>query len=132
MLLAGISETAPTRNAPAPVPAISSRPSSVSPWASNRSGNFRYAEPRVRTDHPHCRCLTIDWSVWSGLGMGQRLGKVEELTQRGITPITPEEGVRIFRALVSSESRNSSIVVTGRYGDPPTLRRERPELPFAR
>ena len=85
-----------------------------------------------RTDHLHCRCLTIDWSVWSGLGMGQRLGKVEELTQRGITPITPEEGVRIFRALVSSESRNSSIVVTGRYGDPPTLRRERPELPFAR
>jgi len=91
---------------------------------------------RWRTDHPHCRCLTMDWSVWSGLGMGQRLGRVEELTERGITPITPEEGVRIFRSLVSSlvsgESRHSSIVVTGRYGDPPTLRRERPELPFAR
>jgi enediyne polyketide synthase len=85
-----------------------------------------------RTDHPHCRCLTIDWSVWSGLGMGQRLGRVEELERRGITPITPEEGVRIFRALVSRDSHASSIVVTGRYGDPPTLRREHPELPFAR
>jgi len=85
-----------------------------------------------RTDHPHCRCLTIDWSVWSGLGMGQRLGRVESLTQRGITPITPEEGVRIFRSLIASQSRKSSVVVTGRYGDPPTLRCERPELPFVR
>jgi enediyne polyketide synthase len=79
---------------------------------------------RWRTDHPCCRCLTIDWSVWSGLGMGQRLGRVGELMRRGITPITPEEGVRIFTALLSSallarESRTSSIVVTGRYGDPP-------------
>src|ERR1039457_2794103 len=29
-------------------------------------------------------------------------------------------------------SLHPAIVVTGRYGDPPTLRRERPELPFAR
>jgi enediyne polyketide synthase len=85
-----------------------------------------------RSDHPHCRCLTLDWSVWSGLGMGQRLGRVDDLERRGITPITPEEGVRIFRSLVASETRAPSIVVTGRYGDPPTLRREQPELPFAR
>jgi enediyne polyketide synthase len=87
---------------------------------------------RWRTDHSHCRCLTIDWSVWSALGMGQKLGRVEELMQRGITPITPEEGVRVFKSLLASESPASSIVVTGRYGDPPTLQPERPELPFAR
>ena len=85
-----------------------------------------------RTDHPHCRCLTIDWSVWSGLGMGQRLGRIEELERRGITPITPEEGVRIFKTLLVSDSSAASVVVTGRYGDPPTLRCERPKLPFAR
>jgi enediyne polyketide synthase len=85
-----------------------------------------------RADHPYCRCLTIDWSVWSGLGMGQRLGRVEELERRGITPITPEEGVRIFKSLLAHESLAASVVVTGRYGDPPTLRPERPELPFAR
>ena len=85
-----------------------------------------------RADHPHCRCLTIDWSVWSGLGMGQRLGRVTELERRGITPITPEQGVRIFKSLVAQESRASQIVGTGRYGDPPTLRCEHPELPFVR
>jgi enediyne polyketide synthase len=85
-----------------------------------------------RADYPHCRCLTIDWSVWSGLGMGQRLGRVEELERRGITPITPEEGVRIFKSLLAHESPASSVIVTGRYGDSPTLRPARPDLPFAR
>jgi enediyne polyketide synthase len=85
-----------------------------------------------RAEHPHCRCLTIDWSVWSGLGMGQRLGRIEELTRRGITPITPEEGARIFSSLPARASHHSSIIVTGRYGDPPTLRHRSAELPFAR
>ena len=85
-----------------------------------------------RAEHPHCRCLTIDWSVWSGLGMGQRLGRIEESTRRGITPITPEEGARIFSSLLARASHHASIVVTGRYGDPPTLRHRSAELPFAR
>ncbi len=52
---------------------------------------------RWGADHPHCRCLTIDWSVWSGIGMGRRLGRIEELMRQGITPITPEEGVRVLK-----------------------------------
>ena len=87
---------------------------------------------RWRATHPHCHCLTIDWSVWSGLGMGQRLGRVAELERRGITAITPDEGVRMFQALLARQTPASPIVVTGRYGDPPTLRFDRPELPFAR
>ena len=39
---------------------------------------------RWRLDHPHCRCLAVEWSVWSGIGMGERLGSVEALTRRGI------------------------------------------------
>ncbi|HEY3579875.1 MAG TPA: SDR family NAD(P)-dependent oxidoreductase, partial [Pyrinomonadaceae bacterium] len=39
-----------------------------------------------QTAHPHCRCLAIEWSVWSGVGMGARLGTVDELARQGITP----------------------------------------------
>jgi enediyne polyketide synthase len=86
---------------------------------------------RWGADHAHCRCLTIEWSVWSGIGMGRRLGRIDELMRQGITPITPEEGVRVLKDLLSRETP-ASLVVTGRFGDPPTLRLDRPELPFAR
>ena len=34
--------------------------------------------------YPHCRCLCLEWSVWSGVGMGERLRCVESLTREGI------------------------------------------------
>jgi len=87
---------------------------------------------RWRADHPHCRCLTIEWSIWSGLGMGERLGRVDALMRQGITPIAPDEGVRIFQDLVSRELPGTSVIVTSRFGDSPALRPEDPGLPFAR
>jgi len=41
---------------------------------------------RWQNDHPHCRCLAIEWSVWSGVGMGERLGRIDALRRAGITP----------------------------------------------
>ena len=35
-------------------------------WLTNLTEQFQAA-------HPHCRCLALEWSVWSGVGMGQRL-----------------------------------------------------------
>ncbi|HEY2168711.1 MAG TPA: type I polyketide synthase, partial [Candidatus Angelobacter sp.] len=32
--------------------------------------------------HPACRCLNLEWSVWAGVGMGQRLGVLESLQQQ--------------------------------------------------
>src|SRR5439155_8706573 len=29
--------------------------------------------------HPHWRCRALQWSVWSGVGMGERLGRLEQL-----------------------------------------------------
>src|SRR5204863_2193974 len=46
-----------------------------------------------QADHPACRCHALEWSVWSRIGMSQRLGRIESLMQQGITPITPETGV---------------------------------------
>jgi enediyne polyketide synthase len=82
--------------------------------------------------HPHCRCLAVEWSVWSGVGMGQRLGRVDALAQQGITPITTDEGLRVFRQLLGRRSLPASVVVTGRFGEPPTLKVERPALPLLR
>lgn len=82
--------------------------------------------------HPACRCLTVEWSVWSGVGMGERLGRVEALLRQGITPISPEAGAAALLALLRRPLPVSSIVVCGRVGEPPTLRIERAELPLLR
>ncbi len=84
-----------------------------------------------KAQNPHCRCLNLEWSVWSGAGMGERLGRIDTLMQQGITPITPERGIAILRRLLT-QSLPTTIVVTGRFGEPPTLKLEQPELPFLR
>jgi enediyne polyketide synthase len=85
-----------------------------------------------QTAHPYCRCLAIEWSVWSGVGMGARLGTVDELARRGITPIPVEKGLDALRRLLCQRSANVAAVVMGRLHDMPTLEVERPELPFLR
>ena len=85
-----------------------------------------------QTAHPHCRCLAIEWSVWSGVGMGARLGTVDELARTGITPIPVEKGLEALRRLLCRKSANVASVVMGRLRDMPTLKVERPELPFLR
>jgi len=82
--------------------------------------------------HPRCHCLVLEWSVWSGAGMGERLGRVESLMENGITPITVDEGVRIFCELLRRPAPATSLVITGRFGEPPTLKMAQPELPFRR
>jgi hypothetical protein len=51
---------------------------------------------RFHAAHPACRCLAIEWSVWAGVGMGERLGRLDALVHDGITPIRLEEGVSLL------------------------------------
>ena len=85
-----------------------------------------------QTAHPHCRCLAVEWSVWSGVGMGARLGTVDELARQGITPIPIEKGLDALRKLLCRKPASVSAVVMGRLRDMPTLEVEKPELPFLR
>jgi enediyne polyketide synthase len=87
---------------------------------------------RWKIHHQACRCLHLDWSVWSGAGMGERLGRLDLLMQQGITPIPIEEGMRTLRDLLARDLPATSLVVTGRFGDPPALSFDRAELPFLR
>ncbi len=85
-----------------------------------------------QTQHPRCRCLALEWSLWSGVGMGERLGRVGSLVQQGITPITPDEGVRTLCELLRQPMPAVALVVTGRFGEPPTLKLAGAELPLQR
>ena len=82
--------------------------------------------------HPRCRCLALEWSVWSGVGMGQRLGRVESLAQHGIMPIPPDQGIRNLLSAVRDPRSGVTRVVTGRFGEPATLKLHLPELPLRR
>ena len=79
-----------------------------------------------------CRCLALEWSVWAGVGMGEKLGTLESLIAQGISPIPPDAGVALLRELISRPPARTSVVVAGRFGDPPTLEVARPELPLLR
>ncbi|MGW8527909.1 SDR family NAD(P)-dependent oxidoreductase [Nocardiopsis sp. NPDC055824] len=79
-----------------------------------------------------CRALAVDWSVWSGAGMGERLGTLDALARRGIDPIPLDTGLDLLHRLIASPDVSGGVVVTGRYGDAPTLRAEEAELPMLR
>ncbi|MFC7565009.1 SDR family NAD(P)-dependent oxidoreductase [Actinomadura namibiensis] len=82
--------------------------------------------------HPGCRALCMEWSVWSGVGMGERLSVVENLAREGITAITPDQGVEIMRRLVSDPDAPPVVVISGRTGTIDTVRHDLPPLPLLR
>jgi enediyne polyketide synthase len=87
---------------------------------------------RFQQEHPQCRCLALEWSVWAGAGMGERLGVLESLTREGISPIGVDEGVAALCELISRPGLPTALVMMGRVGDMPTLALESRELPLTR
>ena len=85
-----------------------------------------------KAEHPSCKCLAVEWSIWAGIGMGQRLARTDLLMQQGITPIPVDAGVKVFRQLLGQSFPFVSVVVTGRFHEMPTLQFEQPDLPFLR
>jgi len=97
-------------------------------------GEAHYAlanERLANINHPNCRCLTLEWSVWSEIGMGRRLGSDEILSQQGITPISPDVGIAILHQALQ-QNWTQTVVVTGRMPTIPTMPLQRPDLPFLR
>jgi enediyne polyketide synthase len=87
---------------------------------------------QIQSQHPQCRCLALEWSVWSGAGMGEKLGVLESLTREGISPISVDDGIAILRRLLASRCLPTSLVVMGRAGGLPTIALESCELPLMR
>ena len=82
--------------------------------------------------HPDCRTLCLEWSVWSGVGMGERLSVVESLTRDGVTPVTPDQGLAILRRLADDPDAPVVTVISGRTEGVHTVRHHQPELPLLR
>ncbi|MEO7262048.1 MAG: polyketide synthase dehydratase domain-containing protein, partial [Jatrophihabitantaceae bacterium] len=87
---------------------------------------------RVAEDYPDCRCVALEWSVWSGSGMGERLGVLESLMREGISPIRTEEGIEILNRVLTDPSAPTTLVVMGRAEGLPTITLEQQEIPLLR
>ncbi len=87
---------------------------------------------RVAEEFPGCKCLALEWSVWSGAGMGERLGVLESLTREGIEPIPVEAGVALLSRMINDPSAPTSAVVMGRAQGLPTITLEDREVPLLR
>ncbi|MFD7659220.1 polyketide synthase dehydratase domain-containing protein, partial [Actinosynnema sp. NPDC059797] len=87
---------------------------------------------RFGREHPAARVLALEWSVWSGAGMGERLGVVEALMRDGITPISTDAGIAVLREVLADPGAGPVLVVSGRAAGLPTLEQERAELPLTR
>jgi Polyketide synthase modules and related proteins len=87
---------------------------------------------RYQELHPDCRCLCIEWSVWSGVGMGERLGRIDALKSAGIMPIAPDDGIALLKQLLAQTQIPTRVIVGGRFGEQPTLQRQQGMPPFLR
>ncbi|MGP3632792.1 type I polyketide synthase [Streptomyces sp. 24-1644] len=79
-----------------------------------------------------CRALCMEWSVWSGVGMGEKLSVVESLSREGIVPVSPDQGIEILLRLIADPDAPVVTVISGRTEGIGTVRREQPPLPLLR
>jgi enediyne polyketide synthase len=82
--------------------------------------------------HPWCRAFVPEWSVWSGVGMGETLGVVETLAHHGVAALAAEPAARLFASLAIARDTPASVVIASRFGNPPTVDLARPPLPLFR
>jgi enediyne polyketide synthase len=87
---------------------------------------------RFGREHPAAKVLALEWSVWSGAGMGEKLGVVSALQRDGITPIPTEEGIAVLRGLLADPQAPPVTVVCGRTAGLATLPAPRGEVPLHR
>lgn len=64
--------------------------------------------------HALVRCLAS--SVWGEIGMGARMGSVEQLKSRGIEAISPDEGARLSLLWACASEAPSQVFLTARLG----------------
>jgi enediyne polyketide synthase len=87
---------------------------------------------RFAESYPRCRCVALEWSVWAGAGMGERLGVLESLIREGISPIPVDDGIEMLLQILASPQLPPVLVVMGRSGGLPTISLEPADMPLAR
>jgi enediyne polyketide synthase len=87
---------------------------------------------QLQESNPNCRYVALEWSVWSGAGMGEKLGVLESLVREGISPISLDAGIEMLRSVLATAAAPTSLVVMSRAGNLPTISLEPRELPLTR
>ncbi len=70
--------------------------------------------------HPDCRVLSLEWTVWSGAGMGERLGVIDRLATLGVDAVNFDSALGEFDRLIADGSRGT-MCITSRFGDDASL-----------
>lgn len=65
--------------------------------------------------HPGCRTHLLEWSVWSGVGMGVRLGVLDNLRRLGVEPIGPRHGVDALLDVLADPEAPVTVLITARF-----------------
>ncbi len=92
----------------------------------------------IQHHRPNTSMGTVQFQYWAstgahtGIGMGERLGTVEKLRNEGITPISPDIGIKYLHLLLNQSLTTASVIIAGRFGEPPTLSLKPQELSFLR
>jgi enediyne polyketide synthase len=81
----------------------------------------RAAVERAAVGRADCRFHLLEWSLWSGIGMGERMGVVDGLAATGITPITAQDGPRAMMRVLADRDAPVTVLLTGRFPAGPTL-----------
>ncbi|NJK85443.1 MAG: KR domain-containing protein [Bacteroidales bacterium] len=72
--------------------------------------------------------VTFAYSVWSEIGMGERMGSTEVLAKMGIGAISPSQGIQEFMSWVENKANDQQIVVTSSLGNLDTWKRAQKPL----
>jgi enediyne polyketide synthase len=75
---------------------------------------------RAMSRNPDLGTLNIEWSVWSGAGMGDRLGVIDQLRADGVDAIPLGDAIEHACDLVLSQE-TGSVLVTSRFGSDASL-----------
>ncbi|WP_051385356.1 type I polyketide synthase [Actinokineospora inagensis] len=93
---------------------------------------LRHATAEWAAAHPGCRVHCVEWSLWSGVGMGARMGVIDGLAARGVVPITPGAGAAALLDVLSRGGAPTTVMISGRFPDTDTLALSRPDVPLLR
>ena len=75
--------------------------------------------------------LAIEWSVWAGVGMGERLGTVERMSAQGVDALSLDDALAAFGRMIATGA-HGTVAITSRFGPPPELSLGPAELPLLR
>lgn len=67
-------------------------------------------------ENPAMTRLNIEWSVWAGAGMGDRLGVIDQLSHEGVDAIPLDDAIKQACDLILSDA-DGSIVVASRFAN---------------